>query len=503
MNDFTEYLDKSLPSNVEAEQLCLGSVLLNNDSIDELRAMLVPRDFYSPLHRDFYGAMLELHDQGLMIEPINIAEELKRNKIRPESYGGIVVINNLTVGLPHDLNLTDSIKTIKTYSVARDTIRMCNGITRDLLSDDVETEEVLARAENKILQLNTSLFGERLADNITGFVDVRDIADGVREQFARYNAGLTTGVKTGMKPLDDILDGGGLQGKASYLVAGMEKSGKTSLVLEWVRDIAVKQNRTAVVATLEMSKETMFKRLFSMHTGIPFYMFRPGFRDTPNNHVFTQAMEGLDKFAEFPIKIADGLFSMSQIHRYCTRVAEQGLKEGRPLGVIVIDYLQLVALDTRKANNREQEVSGISRAVKLLSSELDVPVVIISSLNRAGLSEDNEPDTHNLRDSQMLAYDAEAVMFVHNPAYRVGKPYEAKEITDMVLNVARQRNGPPKRIPLKFIGKYMSFMTEYEFNKHFNNGLSGDTPQSKGSKEAEQQEIANLWETDDDEWKSE
>jgi replicative DNA helicase len=495
------FLDKSLPSDIEAEQFCLGTVLLNNEVMDDLVKTLVPKDFYSPLHRDFYSAMIELHNAGHSIDPINISHELKRGSRKPASYGGLATITALTEFAFFAENLNDHIKKIKTLSVARETIRTCNATIRDLLAEDVEPAEVLEKAESRILTLNNSLVADRV-DQVIGFTDVRDISDEVREQFYRFHSGESSGVRTGMKPLDDILDGGGLQGGASYLVAGVEKSGKTSLVLEWVRDIAVNQNRIAAVATLEMSKATMFKRLYSMHTGIPYFMFRPGFRDSGTDKVFTKAIEGLDKFSEYPIKIADSLFNMSQIRRYCSRLAEEGLKAGTPLGVVVLDYLQLINLDTVKAQTREREVATISREIKLLASELGVPVVVISALNRA-IVEDGEPDTSNLRDSGMLAYDAEAIMFVHNPAYKPGKPYEPKEVTDIILNVARQRNGPTKRIPLKFIGKFMSFMTEMEFNKLFGHGLNGDTPRSKGEHEQEQQNLESIWEEDDAEWASE
>lgn len=496
-----ELLEKSLPSAEDAETACLGSIILDNECIDTCMKYFGPSDLYSPHNNRVYAAMIELRQSGKVIDPIVIGDIMKRDGSL-ESFGGVSRITNLTMGVPHYSieSLEEWAKKIRTHSLTRQAIRLCNNITRDLLSDDVDAEYAIGKLEQKAIHISTALNNERKDDPI-GFTEVNAIIPTIRAQFERYNRGESTGVKTGMRELDDKLDGGGLQGKAAYLVAGAEKSGKTSLALDWLEDIVTQQNKTGLIVTLEMSKETLLKRLYSKHTGIPYYMFRPGFYDTAKDNVYTRAIEGLDAFGKFPFKITDNLFQMDAIARHVSKEVEMGFKDGNtPIGAVLIDYLQLIT-PSGSHGNREQQVASVSRGIKMLSNDLDVPIIVMSNMNRVGMAEGQEPDTYNLRESGSLAYDAEAVMFVHDPAYVPGKAYVRPEVADMVLILSRQRNGPTGRIPLKFIGPYMQFMTEPQYLKAFGNQkVDQNVPSSKGQLFEKQAEIENLWEMDDDEW---
>lgn len=497
-----EYLDHSLPSSDEAEQVCIGAVLLDNSVLETCKQHFVPTDLYSPYLRMIYAAMLTLDKEGSPIDPIFIGEVLKRDLIKRgalENSGGIARITNLTFGLPHFTNIEEYAKIIKAHSVSRQALRLCNTISRDILSGDVEAVDVVAKLERKAIALSTSLGSTGERDPV-GFAKVDSLADTIKAQFERYHRGESTGVKTGMKQLDDMLDGGGLQPKGTYVVGGMEKSGKTSLALDWVEDIAIRQDKAALIVTLEMSKETLLKRLYAKYTGIPYYMFRPGFKDTANNPAYTKAMQEIDEFCKYPFKIADNLFAIDDIYRHCAKEVELGHKpENKEIGVILLDYLQLIN-PSGSHNSREREVGTVSRAIKMLASDLDVPVVVMSSLNRFGLTEGQVPDAHNLRDSGNIGFDAEAVLFVYNPAFVPGKPYEPREITDMQLILSRQRNGPTGTIPLKFIGPYMQFMTEDDFSKHFAS-KTGEL-ETKGQAERRVAEVEDIWDLsdDDDEW---
>lgn len=497
----SEYLERPLPSDDEAETCIIGAVMLDNDVIEQAE-ILVPDDFYNPVSRRIWEAMWSLRHSGVQIDPITIAAEMRRlwPSVKDgvgvvESIGGTTRITNYVHGMPHFSDIEEYVEMVKSHSIRRRVIKIANAMTRDALAQDVPAQEILDHAEAKLLALN-SRKGQEFA---TGFAQVNDIVPNLQAQLERYHAGETTGVPTGMAPLDHLLDGGGLQNKGLYVIGGAEKSGKTSLVLEWVRHITIQQGKIVPFLTLEMSKETLVKRIISMHEGIPFYMFRPGIYDTSTNPVYSKLQAALEKFKQYPFMVSDSTFILDDIKRYCTRVVENSRKPGQtPVAAIVIDYLQLVHLG-RRTGSRVEEVSLISRELKMLAAELDVPVIVLSSLNRVGMVDGQEPDTFNLRDSGTIAFDAEAVLFVHNPSYKPGKPYESKDVTDMMLILSRQRNGPTGRIPLKLVGSYMSFMTESQYFSAFPNAKQ-ELPETNGQMHIKEQTGLSLWDEDDDDY---
>lgn len=497
----TDLLDKPLPSSEESEQVLLGATLLDNDVFETIYREIVVEDFYSPLHRRIYGAMVELFETQQLIDPIKIGEILKREGSL-ESVGGIGNITDLAFGLPHNIkNIDEYIKLVKGHSVSRALLRICNTASGAVLHGQDPIASILEDMEAQVLNASTKLHSESKVES-KAFFSLSDITPSLYTQFQNYHDNVSTGVRTGMDEVDEMLDGGGLQPGGLYVVAGGEKVGKTSVALDWAYDIAAKQGFHVPIVTLEMSKETLAKRLFSAHTGIPYYMFRPGLYDAPGASMYSKAIDGLQSFANIPISIADKLYSFDQIARHCRRMVEQGHKSGKLVGAIIIDYLQILQV-LGKTMGRTEEVAKISRSLKVLSSELEVPLIVLSNLNRDGLGEGQEPDAKNLRDSGTIAFDAEALFFIHNPSYVPGKPYEPKEITDMNLILSRQRNGPVGRIAVKFIGPYMQFMTTKQYNIHF-----GDTntdkklPQSTGEKMTQEKAMLDMWDTeDDDDWK--
>lgn len=493
-----DILDQTLPSNDDAEQIILGSVLLYNELFTDIRNVLVPSDFYSPFNRMVYGAMIELFDNSEVIDPIKIGEVLKKKGTQPENYGGLTRITNLTFGLPHfsAAAVAEHVELVKRHSIARSLIRVCSTVTSDLLYGQEDLSDVLERAEQSLLQSSSRLHSDSITEG-QGFYSLAEIVPDLHEHLEAYHRGERTGVPTGMVELDDMLAGGGLQNGGMYVLAAGEKTGKTSLALDWSYHIAAKENRSVAFVTLEMSKMSLIKRIHSAHTGVPHHVFRPGIGST----FFNRAIEGLPSLSEVPIYIADQLFTLDQIKRHLHRIAEQSLKTSQPLGLIVLDYLQLLGLKDI-AGSRTEEVSKVSRYVRQLSSEMNLPIIIMSSLNRMGLSEGQEPSTMNLRDSGSIAFDAESVMFLHNPAFIPGKPYVPQEITPINLIVAAQRNGPTGRIKLMFVGPYMQFLTENDYVKLTANANDSVPTQTKAQHYQQTKEQLDMWDTsDDDEWK--
>lgn len=490
--------DRPLPSSADTERHVIGAIQLDNDMMDVARDIIGHEDFYNPLNRKMFRAMEALHDEGQLIDPIHIAEKIKATEgVHPDSLGGVATITQMTMGLSHfdRKTMTKHCQIVKKKSLARTTIKLCAQITAECLDEEEEIGNVLESAETRILAVVNDL-NRGGQTGREGFYDLSEITPQMQAQFEAYNRGETNGVSTGMKEVDDKLDGGGLQKQGVYLVAASEKAGKTSLALDWTYNVSMVQGHRSLVSTGEMNRVTLAKRIYSAHTGIPFFMFRPGFSDSREYKAYSQAISGLKDFGKIPIKIAEDLTTMGKIERHFRRAVEQGHKPNQiPVELAVIDYLQLVELDGIENNgNRADVVSKISRRIKKLAASLDIPIVVMSSLNRLGLTEGQRPDTFNLRESQQLAFDAEAVFFLHNPAYVPGKPYTPQEVTSIDLIIARQRNGPTGDIPLRFIGPYMQFMTETQYASHIGDTSKDTTvPQSTGQKIKSEEDLSSLW----------
>jgi replicative DNA helicase len=491
------YLDKPLPSNVDSEQAVLGSIILENGLYEVPARLLGPEDFYNPFHRFVWTAMTELYLASRPILPNSIVEVWKSQGINPDTLGGMVRVMNLTFGVPlmGPKEIREEATIVKRHSIARQAIRACTGITNDLIAGLEDVPSIMQRFESKALRLSSELHTEdKSADK--PFDELSEIVPAMRQQFQDYHEGKSNGVPTGMKKLDLMLDGGGLQDGGLYIIAAGEKAGKTSLALDWISEISIIQQLgwTAIV-TGEMSKVTMSKRLYSPWARIPYWKFRPGMYDSPDDPVYTKAISELDRFGRGKVMIADRLFSVGQISRHLRRKVEAGHKDPRKKVVLgMIDYLQLIELEDRGRASRTEEVEKVTRAFKLLATDLGIPLIAISSMNRLGLQDGQVPDTFNLRQAGTIGYDAEAVMFLHNPAYVPGQPYEPQEVTPMNLILSRQRNGPTGVIPVMFVGPYMQFMTVDDYERLLGpRDTDNVIPKSKETEAREEEDLMSLW----------
>lgn len=469
--------DRPLPHNTEAEEGLIGVVLMSPNLLDYARD-LEPSDFYHPFLREVWEAILQLDGEGLEIDHVNVLERVENEHITATFLLG------LGVGVPPLVTIVKShVNIIKGHSIKRKLLFKIVKLERDILEGDTSAGTIVAEAESAILTLNDKLHVK--GEDSIGFRKLHTITDEMAEQFVNYHEGIATGVPTGMPEIDEMLDGGGLQKGAMYVLGASEKVGKTSLVLDWIDYTAKVTKKRALVATLEMAMIVMAKRLFSKHAGISYYRFRPGFKGKE----YERAFQELEDFGKVPIEIADNLFGLSQIALYARRAVEQGYKSGKPedeVGLLFIDYLQLVEDDTgQTTTTREREIAKISRRLRKLSIELDIPIVVVSNLNREGLGavinekkalEAVRPSTRNLRDSGAIGFDAEAVMFLHNPAYIPGRPYQPMPHTPIEFIMDRQRNGPTGTIPMMFIGEFMQFFTQSQYRAFMNDPVVTITP---------------------------
>lgn len=489
------FLDKPLPSSEESEQALIGVVLLDNKKFDIIANSLTPEDFFFPRYRRMYEAMIVLHREGRSIDPIQIQEVWIADGIDPQGLGGINAITNATSDWmpPTHKSFLETIKTVRDKSLARQLLHTCNNTIQEILSESVAIQEIVQHSEGQVANISTLAVTNHKAEKV--FSDLWEIVPEIRQQFENYHLGITNGVSTGMKEVDDKLDGGGLQPGGLYVVAAMEKAGKTSLALDWIYSISAEQGKLSLLVTGEMSKVAMAKRLYSAHSGIEYWKFRPGLYDSPLEATYTNAIVGLDDFGTIPIRIADKISTLAQIRRNVLRAVETGHKSTDPkkqVAVGLVDYLQLFGDDDIRLNDTAR-VEKVSRGLKMLATEAGIPIIVISSTNRIGYGEREVLDTDNLRQSGSIGFDAEALFFLQNPAYVPGKPYTPMPVTPMNLILARQRNGPTGTIPVMFIGPYMQFMTVKDYERRKGMSINQTIPVSAGQEIQAQKQLEANW----------
>ena len=436
-----QFLEKPLPSSEESERVILGAVLLDNAIIAQAVEHLKPEDFYSPLNRRVFAAMIALFEKQKQIDPILIGEELKKEGSL-ESIGGITTITNLTYGLPHFSNVEEYIKVVRDKAVIRNLIRACNAITGEALAEEDDAEVILDHAEQ-------SIFALAEARTRQSFTRIAPVAERVLARVKEYAAGEATGItglSTGFRELDEMTSG--LQRTDLVIVAGRPSMGKTALCLTLAQNAALHSKAVVAVFSLEMSKEQLVTRMLASEAHINAHRFRTG-------HLMSNEWERLANaigtLSEAKIFIDDtpGISAL-EIRAKCRRLAA----EQKALDLIVIDYLQLMG-GSKRSESRQQEVSQISRELKALAKELDVPVVSLSQLSRAPEARNPpKPLMSDLRESGSIEQDADVVAFIYREDY-YKETEENKGLAELI--VAKQRNGPTGTVRLAFLKEFTRF----------------------------------------------
>ena len=441
-----QYLERPLPSSEDSERVILGAVLLDNALITQAVEHLNPEDFYSPLNRRVYNAMISLFEQAKQIDPILIIEEMKKDG-PVEAIGGISTIANLTFGLPHFSNLEEYVRVVKDKSVVRSLIRTCNQITSEALAEEDDAEVILDRAEQMVF----ALAEERTRK---GFFHVEPIARDVLQkvtELAHGESHALTGLATGFREFDARTSG--LQRTDLIIVAARPSMGKTALCLTIAQNAAIQENAVVAVFSLEMSKEQLVMRMLASEARIDAHRFRTGHL---MREEWTRLAGGIESLSRAKIFIDDtaGL-SVLEMRAKARRLAA----EQKRLDLIVVDYLQLMSGGTRRNENRQQEVSQISRELKGLAKELNVPVVALSQLSRAPEARNPpKPLMSDLRESGSIEQDADVVAFIYREDYY----HETDENKGMAeLIIAKQRNGPTGTVKLAFLKEFTRFENYY------------------------------------------
>ncbi len=440
-----QYLEKPLPSSAESERVILGAILLDNQLISQAIEKLDADDFYSPLHRRIYKAMTALFERGERIDPILIGEELKKDG-SIDSIGGVASITNLTYGLPHFSDIFDYAKVVKDKSIVRNLIKVCNQITSEALAEEDDAKDVLDHAEQMIFAL---------ADERTrqGFSHIQPIAETVLakvQEYAKRESHALTGLSTGFRDLDEKTSG--LQKTDLIIVAARPSMGKTALCLTLAQNAAIMEKAVVAVFSLEMSKEQLVMRMLSSEAKVDAHRFRTGYLTRDE---WGRLAEAIGTLSEAKIFIDDtpGI-SVLEMRAKSRRL----FTEQKKLDLIVVDYLQLMS-GSKRTESRQQEVSQISRELKSLAKELQVPVVALSQLSRAPEARNPpRPMMSDLRESGSIEQDADVVAFIYREDYY--KPTEENAGIAELL-ISKQRNGPTGTVKLAFLKEFTRFENYY------------------------------------------
>ncbi len=436
-----QYLNKPLPSSTDSERAILGAILLDNQLITQAVEVLTPEDFYSPLHRRVFKAMTHLFESSQKIDPLLIGEELKKEGAL-ESIGGVSTITNLTYGLPHFSDVLSYVKVVKEKSVTRNLIKVCNQITAEALAEEEDGELILDHAEQMIFAL---------ADQKTrdGFSHVRPVAEEVLakvQEFAKGDSHALTGLATGFRELDEMTSG--LQKSDLIIIAARPSMGKTALCLTLAQNAAIHEKAVVAVFSLEMSKEQLVMRMLSSEARVDAHRFRRGHLVREE---WGRLAEAIGTLAEAKIFVDDtASLTVLQMRAKARRLAA----EQKQLDLIVIDYMQLMA-GSGRTESRQQEVSKISRELKALAKELNVPVIALSQLSRAPEARNPpRPLLSDLRESGSIEQDADVVAFIYREEYY--KPEEENAGVAELL-ISKQRNGPTGTVKLAFLKEFTRF----------------------------------------------
>lgn len=429
------------PHSEEAEVSSLGAMLLSRDAISAASEILIPEDFYSPAHQKIYGAILDLDGKNEPADIVTVSEELTRQNVIDE-IGGMPYLASLSSAVGTIANTEFYCKIIKEKSILRKLI----GASDDIISNSYNPE---ARA-NSVIEIAEKTIFEITQDSMNnGLVPLKDAlldSFSLMEKRAQNKHALT-GVTTGFTDLDRKLSG--LQRSDLVLIAARPSMGKTALMVNITTNAAQKGDAKVAVFSLEMSKNQLVQRMISAATHIDLMKIISG---SLNEEEWTKVINSMTVLQNLDINIDDtpGM-SPVEMKAKCRR-----LKAERGLDLIVIDYLQLMELSSR-TESRQQEISAISRSLKALAKELDVPVVALSQLSRAPeLRSDHRPILSDLRESGAIEQDADVVMFLYRDDYY--NKEESKEPNVGEVIIAKHRNGPTGTIKLVFKKEFTKFL---------------------------------------------
>lgn len=436
------------PHSVDAERSVLGSMLLDANALELALEQLRPEDFYLPAHETIFACMRDIRNAGGAVDLVTLANELERHG-KLDMAGGAAGLSELLGFVPTAANVQEYIGIVEEKSVRRQLIRAGGDIARDGMNDEAGLEKVLNDAERRIYDISMRKSEDSL-------VPVEEIVPGAFAEIGELmnRRGKLTGVDTGFIDLNRMT--GGFQKSDLIIVAARPAMGKTAFALNVAQYAALHDGRTVVIFSLEMSARQLVMRMLCTEATVESQKIKEGVIDPEDTNRLLEVMEPMSRSGLY---IDDtGGISVPEIRSKCRR-----LKARRGLDMVVIDYLQLMQSGGgRRSDSRTQEVSDMTRQLKLLARELEVPVVLLAQLNRGPETrQDHTPMIADLRESGSIEQDADMVILLYRPAV-----YDETEDNTSHAIIAKHRHGPTGTVLLAWQGEYTRFMNLAQENAY-------------------------------------
>lgn len=432
-------IKREIPKNIEAEEAVLGSILINQETIYGVSELLDIEDFYRKSHRTIFKVMLDLNTTKKAIDIITLTDYLTHIS-KLEEVGGIAFITSLANKVPSTANLKHYINIVKEKSMLRNIVHIAEYMENmGYDSESIDTPEtVLDKAEQLLSKLTKKLVTTKVNNikeqTLNAYIDIENIINHKDELL---------GLETGLYDLDNFLQG--LKNSDFMILAARPSMGKTAFALNIASHLSIKKDTPVVFFSLEMSSNQLIHRIFSSRGLIPLFNLKSGNLDDAHTQKLIKVS---NKLSQSKLIINDEISNLMSL-----RSIARKLKRENDIKLIIIDYLQL--LEGTRRENRNLEISEISRSLKILAKELDIPIIALSQLSRSVESRQvKKPMLSDLRESGSLEQDADIVMFLYREDY-YNPETENKNITDVI--VAKNRNGPTGTIPVYFHKEYVRF----------------------------------------------
>lgn len=439
---------RKIPSSLEAEKSVLGGIFLKPDVFTEVIEIITSADFYKMAHKLIFEAMQEVYSSGETIDPIIVMDRLKR-KDRFEDIGGEAIFYEIIEEVPTAANILTYARIVKEKSTLRKLGDIGTKIVEMTYEGYEDVDAILDKAEGMIFKVAESKESKDI-------VSLKDIVTNEFERLEKllHNQGVATGISSGFKQFDEMTSG--FHPSDLVILAARPSMGKTAFALNLALNAAMKEQKGVLIFSLEMSSSQLLQRLLAIEAGIGLQKIRNGFLGEDDWGKLGIASA---KLANAEINIAD----VPNVNVLEIRSIARRLKAAGKLDMILIDYLQLIKGNSGKSDNRQQEISDISRSLKGIARELDIPIIALSQLSRAPEQRaDRRPMLSDLRESGAIEQDADMVMFLYRDEY-YNDESESKGITEVIIG--KQRNGPVGTVNLRFfneITKFADYTTKVE-----------------------------------------